>query len=87
MTHKYSLNVQRLGLSRNSVQTAGDASLGLLLFDLLNALHDHTRAIHLDALDKPLQDELLVLSLEEREACVDAVEVGAVWDIKDRSHF
>ena len=65
MTHEYSLNVQRLGLSTNAIQTAGNASLRLLLFDLLNALHDHTRAVNLDALDKPLQDELLVLALEK----------------------
>ena len=87
MTHEYSLNVQRLGLCTNAVQTSSDASLGLLLVDLLNALHDHTRAVHLDALDEPLQDELLVLSLEEREVCLDAVEVGAVWDIINWSRF
>jgi hypothetical protein len=87
LTHEYSLNVQRLGLSTNAIQTAGDASLRLLLVDLLDALLDHTRAVHLDALDEPLQDDLLVLALEEREVCLDAVEVGAVWDIKDWSRF
>ena len=64
-THEYSLNIQRLGLSTNAVQTTGDASLGLLLFDLLNALHDHHRAVHLDALDESLQDEFLVLALKK----------------------
>ena len=87
LTQEYSFNFQRLGLNSNAVQTAGDTSLGLLLFDLLNALHDHTRAVHLDALDEPLQDELLVLPLEKREVCLDAVEVGAVWDIKNWSRF
>ena len=87
LTHEYSLNVQRLGLCTNAAQTSSDTFLGLLLFDLLNALHDHTLAVHLDALDKPLQDELLVLALYEGEVCLDAVEVGAVWDIKDRSGF
>ena len=53
----------------------------------MNALHDHTRAVHLDALDEPLQDELLVLALEKREVCLDSVEVGAVWHIKDWSRF
>ena len=65
LTHECSLNVQRLGLSTNAVQTADDASLDLLLVYLMNALNDHTGAIHLDALDKPLQDELLVLALEK----------------------
>ena len=65
LTHEYSLNVQRLGLSTNAIQTAGDASLRLLLVNLLDALHDHTLAVHLDALDEPLQDELLELSLEK----------------------
>ena len=87
LTHEYSLNVQRLGLSTNAIQTAGDASLRLLLINLLDALHNHTRAVHLDALDESLQDELLVLSLEEREVCLDAVEVRAIWDIEDRSNI
>ena len=64
-THEYSLNLQRVGLCTNAVQTSSDTFLGLLLFDLLNALNDHTRAVHLDALDEPLQDELLVLSLDK----------------------
>ena len=53
----------------------------------MNALHDHTLAVHLDTLDEPLQDELLVLALEKREICLYAIEVGAVWDIKDWSRF
>ena len=54
-----------LGFWGNAVQTSSDTFLGLLLFDLLNTLKDHTLAVHLDALDKPLQNELLVLSLDK----------------------
>ena len=82
-----SLNVQRLGLGPDASKTRGDAPLGLLLVDPLDALHDQALAVHLDALDEPLQDELLVLALEKGEVCLDAVEVGAVWDIKDWSRF
>ena len=78
-----SLNVQRLGLDPDAVQTCGDASLGLLLFDSLDALHDQALAVHLDAFDEPLQDELLILALEEREVSLDAVEVGTIRDIED----
>jgi predicted lipid carrier protein YhbT len=74
-------------LSPNAVQTCGDTSLGLILFNLLDALNNQALAVHLDSLNKPLQDELLVLTLEEREVCLDAVEVGTVWDIENRSRF
>jgi hypothetical protein len=80
----YSLNVHRLGLNPNAVQTCGYTSLGLLLFDPLDTLHDQALTVHLDTLYEPLQDELLVLALQEREVCLDAVEVWAVWDIEDR---
>ena len=63
-THEYSLNVQRLGLSPNAIQTSVDTSLGFLLINLLDALHDHTLAVDLNTLDEPLQHELLVLSFE-----------------------
>ena len=60
-----SLDVQRLGLSPDAIQAGTDASLGLLLVDPLDALHDQALAVHLEAIDEPLQDELLVLTLEK----------------------
>ena len=71
----------------NAAETCSDTVLGHLLFDLLDALHDHTLAVNLDALDEPFQDELLVLTLQKREVCLDAVEVGTVWDIEYWSRF
>ena len=53
-THEYSLNVKRLGLSPNAIQSFGDTSLDFLLINLLDALHDHTRAVDLNALDELL---------------------------------
>ena len=47
----FSLNVQRLGLSPNTVQTCSHASLGFVLVDPLDALHDHALALNLDTLD------------------------------------
>ena len=50
-TQGFSLNVQRLSLSPNTVQTCSHASLGFVLIDSLDALHDHALALNLDTLD------------------------------------
>ena len=52
-TQGFSLNIQRLGLSPNTVKTCSHASLGLVLVDPLDALHDNALALNLDALDDP----------------------------------
>ena len=83
-TQGFSLNVQRLGLSPNTVQTCSHASLGLVLVDHMDALYNQARAVHLDALDDPLQEALIVLALEEREVGLDSVEGGAVGHVEDR---
>ena len=59
--HGYSLDVQQLGLSPKALQTGCHALLDLLLVKSQDVLHDLAGAVHLDALDEPLQEELLVL--------------------------
>ena len=67
-----SLNVQRLGLGPDASQTCSDALLDLVLLYPLDALVYQALAVHLGAFYEPLQEELLVLALEEREVGLDA---------------
>jgi len=82
-----SLKVKFLSFQPNTLQTLFNTSLDLLIVYSLNAFLDQRCTINLDTFNELLKNQLLVLTLDEREVTLNAVEVRTVWYIEDRSHL